>query len=214
MEKRRDSNKKLKYLLSGFFIFIIFFVFSLLVGKDIFNTFDFDTTVKLQDNLDRRVDVIFSFFSLVGNFEFVTLFLLILLVIIRKLRSIFVLPIFAFLHVIELYGKYFLEHLPPPQFLLRTEKLVEMPQFYVRSVNSYPSGHSARAAFISVIVIILLSRSKRLNRNMKYILIGIVLVYDLVMFTSRIYLGEHWATDVIGGGFLGLSLGLISLLLL
>ncbi|MCL5073092.1 MAG: phosphatase PAP2 family protein, partial [Actinobacteria bacterium] len=187
--------------------------------------FDFDTTVRLQDNISRRFDGSFSFLSLIGNFEFTSFFLIILIILTAVLRrKIFsfkqwlwgglVFFFYGILHIIELYGKTFVEHLPPPHFLLRTEKIGDFPQFYVRSEYSYPSGHAARAAFLSIIIMFLLARNRKLTPVTKFILIGFLFLYDFLMIVSRVYLGEHWSTDVIGGSLLGAGLSILGLVLL
>lgn len=207
-------KKKLNFFLLGSLFLFVFVLFSYIVHKDFFTQFDFDATVKLQDNIGRNFDSTFSFLSDIGAFEVSLGLLLIILVFLRKIRGIFALGFFGLFHLIELYGKFFVDHLPPPEFMIRTQKIIDFPQFHIRAENSYPSGHAGRTAFISILLGLIVWRSKKLSMAQKYLILGFLISYDLVMFVSRIYLGEHWASDVLGGAILGAALSFISLAIL
>jgi undecaprenyl-diphosphatase len=199
------------YFVIGSSIFFFFVLFSYLVHENLLNQLDFNTTVRLQDKLPRRVDPIFSWFSIFGNFEVMLVFLGVLLVAYRKIiGGVVAFSAFVSFHLIEIFGKVMVEHPPPPQFMLRTEHPVDFPQFHVRSEFSYPSGHSGRTVFIAVLLGFFIYRSS-LPLPVKLVLLSILTGYVIIMIISRIYLGEHWMSDVFGGAFLGLALGLISL---
>lgn len=67
---------------------------------------------------------------------------------------------------------------------------------------SYPSGHSMVSMSMYLTFAYLLCRSDRF-KDKKRLVYALALTYVLIMGLSRLYLGVHWPTDIIGGFAVG-----------
>lgn len=192
----------------------VFFVFSILVVMGVFTKADRLMTITLQSYLTQSLDTPLSFLSLLGSFEISTLFLIIILFLLKLRRSLIVLFTFGFGMGIELLGKIFLYHPGPPNIFFRYNLDILFPSGYVQTGHSFPSGHSFRTTFLAIIISYLISQSKKLSKKSKQILSTICFVFLFLMLVSRVSLGEHWTTDVIGGLLLGVGLAYLSIFIL
>lgn len=68
--------------------------------------------------------------------------------------------------------------------------------------KSFPSGHALYVVLLPG-VIWLLAVSRMSKRSHRLILIGALAVWAVVVGISRIYLEQHWPSDVLGGYLLG-----------
>lgn len=71
--------------------------------------------------------------------------------------------------------------------------------------SSFPSGHAATAMVVYGFLIYLAWVKLREHRLARNIVIALCAIYILAMGLSRIYLGEHWFSDVLGGYLYGLA---------
>ena len=73
---------------------------------------------------------------------------------------------------------------------------------------SFPSGHSMMSATTYLTLAVIVARMQR-RRRLKIFFLGLAILVMLLVGVSRIFLGVHWPTDVLGGWTAGATWALV-----
>lgn len=218
------SMKNKYFLIISVVLFLTFVFFSKYVKAGHLKLVDFDTTIRVQNHIPVRLDEFMADGAILADPLVSTLLVLLVTGVVfvrgrgkRRFLALGIPLAFAVLTLIEIYGKNFVPHPGPPFFMVKHPTTI-FPEFTVIQPYSYPSGHMARITFLGVVLLSLAIKrfgnlTISLIKKKPGLVLGAVFIVGYIIFiaVSRIYLGHHWLSDILGGAFLGASAGLVAL---
>ena len=92
------------------------------------------------------------------------------------------------------------------KLIINRERPILENRWMNESSSSFPSGHSMTAMFFYGMLIYFVFKSCRTTKKQKTIVISITSLLILLIGLSRIIIGVHYFTDVLGGFLFGLAL--------
>lgn len=195
--------KKNKNIIIISILSILFIVLSILVYFNL--TISFDNTIYhlITINMNNILTSIYKVITFFGSTLFIIslcIFFLILFIILKKKN--YGLIISCCLIISTIFNN-----------LIKIIICRERPsvlKLVIEDTYSYPSGHTMASVSMYGILIYLILKIK-MNKKLKIFLVTILGILPILVGMSRIYLGAHFATDIIGGFLLAITLLLIEI---
>ncbi|WP_126594658.1 phosphatase PAP2 family protein [Dictyobacter aurantiacus] len=113
----------------------------------------------------------------------------------RQYDALLTLATYWFSQLIKMGIKYAVRRPRPDPQLMRTTK--------PRNSKSFPSGDVASTVHFWGWLMTLMLGSKNISKPLKALSVSIVALLTAFVGPARIYLGDHWTSDVLGGYLLG-----------
>lgn len=197
------STKKLKYI--AFITGVFFAVLSLLVFRGITESLDKTILLFLNGSHFPFLDELFLSLTYLGSIEFVSVatvcFGLVLLIKKKKQELLLLVASVFGSSTLILFLKDLIGRIRPADALA----------VYSETSFSFPSGHTSISVVFYGVTAYIFAQKFTDTKTRANILFGWIFFMAMIGF-SRMYLGVHYASDVIGGyliGFFCLSIGII-----
>ncbi|MBM4420982.1 MAG: phosphatase PAP2 family protein [Chloroflexi bacterium] len=180
----------------------VFLLFAALISVGATKAVDRDFTLWVQSFASPALDRVANLSTILGQSTLggAAALALSLLLFARGARWAALAPLLIGVTVlIELPGKLLLTHPSPPHEFIRTS--FNPLGIHLRTPSSFPSGHVARTVFFAWLLWELVPA-----RPLRFLVLAVATVTPLL----RIYLGDHWVSDTIGGVATGTIAGVLA----
>lgn len=181
--------KRKKFLIIGLILFILCIVITTLVVTDSTYVFDnniYNFIISFKSDSMTKIMKCITFFA--STKTIVIMALLSLLLLLKKYKGTLYLAITLICSTII--------NCTIKPIIKRARPLHEY--LVVENTYSYPSGHAMAAMTFYGFIIFLIIKSN-LNRSVKVFFVTILSLLIILIGISRIYLGVHYPSDIIGG---------------
>lgn len=189
-----DKTDKKKFITSFIFL-LLFIVVLILFLSDKLTSFDtviYDYIISFRNN---EMDYIMKSITQFGNTVPVIIIILALMITLTKRKEVFLI---GFNTILTVSSNQILKHIicrPRPDHI----------RLITEHGYSFPSGHSMIAVCLYGLLIYLIN--KKIKNKILRIIITIFLITLIIgIGISRIYVGVHYPSDVLGGYLLSLSI--------
>ena len=193
-----SANKNRLLVNTLFVITTAFIVLSCFIYFFPLSSIDLDISREIQEHHNVTLDRLMAMISIFGTMPYsaITVGLAALLFFIFKLRkeALFIL-LTALSGLVSSLIKLLINRPRPAKDLVR---IIEITR-----EQSFPSGHTLFYTVFFGFLIIIMGNLKSVNHYFRKAIICLSSAMILLIPFSRIYLGAHWFTDVLGGALLG-----------
>lgn len=180
-----------------------FIVLIILIKIDLTTSFDSSIYNLVTMNMNDNLTNIYKSITFLGSGVFITISCLLSLVLsfILKKRNIGLI-ITSCVTINSLFSEFLKIIIARPR--------PEILQITVENSYSFPSSHTVASVSLCGILLYLVLK-REINKKIKLFLSIILVLLPILIGISRIYLGVHNLSDVLGGGILAITLLLIEI---
>lgn len=181
---------------------VLFIILTILVVQNKLVNFDNSIYKIVTANMNDNLTVFYKIFTFLGSTIFmISLCVVLFLVFILKKRKDY-----AFIEASVLIVSTIINNVV--KFIIRRER-PEVLKLVIEKSFSFPSGHTMASVSLYGIIIYLIIKSE-MQKKYKIILSVIIGIIPILVMLSRIYLGAHFASDVIGACILSTIILLVA----
>ena len=181
--------------------FVVFYLF-LITGLVLLSQYEKgDIVIWLNQQHNGFLDVFFKYFTFLGN-GIIFVIIIIAFLLLSYFRAIlFTIAVISQTVIIQVLKRIFFDDMVRPKLLLENfNNLHHVPGVEINSFGSFPSGHTATAFTVAVLLSIMSGN--------RYITV-LLMILAIGVGISRIYLLQHFFIDVYFGALIGFLNGMV-----